>query len=581
MKRAITIVGILGILALIAVALLVVSQWLVPQTVSYSYAYSKALPTPESVTAQAQTFAPPSAAGRKIEFDPAYPAVEVLGEHQFSVEPCARLEIMVKSPHARAVSLIDATGKQVPLDMGYCDGSTCYFFSVPRPVAGIWQLYSPTLCEAQFICRKYDVIFKTPTESQHLLEDKPIEIAVSVVDAEGAVAKDALVTVFVEDPNRNLTRKDLALDRSGPFRTIYDHDGTLGRYILNAIARVDDAVEERERAVYVVSHPHLSVSANPEQALEAGSLEVTAYAYVVSSSKGDSLGLRGGKWIDDSESSTEDSVKIIAALYSKEDRQVRGPITLHDDGETPDDSRSDGWYSGSFPDVREGQYTLAVTLTVNTSSFTASDASLQDITVPFKCFPIAEVKGPPKLKAGESAILEVTLYLSRTNPGFSPALSLLSSRDYIADIGVQPGNFEVTSAEPGALNSREISVDKPAKWAWVISPKESRLGKQQMMFYIFISDEYGDGLMDASYLSTQIEVTNPLGFPAEIIYVMGTAGTVISVPFLTWLLNEWSKRQEEKRKVAREEAKRQREARSEQKRNSSDHSENHLRKDQE
>jgi hypothetical protein len=317
------------------------------------------------------------------------------------------------------------------------------------------------------------------------------------------------------------------------------------------------------------------VWANPEQTLEGGSLEVTAHAYVVSSSKGDSLGLHGGKWIDDSESSTEDSVKIMAALYSKEDRQVRGPITLHDDGETPDDSHSDGFYSGTFPNVREGQYTLAVTLTVNTPSFTASDAWLQESTIPFRCFPVAEVKGPSKIKAGESAIVEATLHLSRTNPGFSPALYLSSSRKYIANVGVQPGNFEVTSAEPEALNSREISVDKPAKWAWVISPKESRLGKQQMVFYVFISDEYGDSLMDASYLSTQIEVTNPLGFPAEIIYVMGTAGTVISVPFLTWLLNEWSKRQEEKRKATREEAKRQHEVQAKQKQNGSDHSENH------
>jgi len=564
MRRIITIVGTLGVLALIAAAFLVVSQWLVPQTVSYSYAYSKAPPTPEPAIAAATVSAPPSAAGRKIEFDPAYPAVEVVGEHQFSVEPCARLEIMVKSPHARAVSLIDATGKQVPLDMGYCDGITCYFFSVPRPVAGIWQLYSPTLCEAQFICRKYDIIFKTPTESQHLLEDKPIEIAVSVVDAEGAVAKDALVTVFIEDPDRNLTRKELALEVSGPFRTTYDHDGTLGPYILNAIARVDNIIEERERMVYVVSHPHLSVWANPEQALEDGYLEVTADAYVFSSSKWDSLELRGGKWLDDSGASPEDSVKITGTLSSKEDQRVIGPIMLHDNGETPDVSR-DGTYSGTFPDVREGQYTLAVTLTINTSSFTASDASLQDITVPFKCFPIAEVKGPPKIKAGESAIVEATLHLSRTNPGFSPALYLSSSRKYIANVGVQPGNFEVTSAEPGAVNSREMSVDKPAKWAWVISPKESRLGKQQMVFYIFISDEYGDRLMDASYLSTQIKVTNPLGFPAEIIYVMGTAGTVISVPFLTWLLNEWSKRQEEKRKAAREEVKRQREMQVQQK----------------
>lgn len=81
----------------------------------------------------------------------------------------------------------------------------------------------------------------------------------------------------------------------------------------------------------------------------------------------------------------------------------------------------------------------------------------------------------------------------------------------------------------------------------MLSPKEKRLGTQSIVVRASVTDRDGKVVSCWSDLSLRIAVRDPLGLPSSLVYGAMAFGSVLGVPFWTWLFTEWSTRQKERR----------------------------------
>jgi hypothetical protein len=160
------------------------------------------------------------------------------------------------------------------------------------------------------------------------------------------------------------------------------------------------------------------------------------------------------------------------------------------------------------------------------------------------------VDGPERLRFGTSARIELRIQVyTNTAPLASlvgSAVPLAQASGYSSTVRIQPGNFEVSEGVADTREIQPLGLTSPARWAWIIAPKEKRLGAQEILFDVFITDRSGVRV-GAPYSHARVYVSDPLGIAPGVVYLVTAVGGLTSVPLWTWVYSEWSTRQKEKR----------------------------------
>jgi hypothetical protein len=169
---------------------------------------------------------------------------------------------------------------------------------------------------------------------------------------------------------------------------------------------------------------------------------------------------------------------------------------------------------------------------------------------------VAELTAPNKIRFGSSSEVDLKIWIIQ-GIADAPCLKLRPDIDYKAQVSIQAINFEIDAHAEEFQSTQTVTVDQPAIWKWVVTPKEERLGTQHIAIKVNLLDQDGNpatednycGLGD--YLSLTTTVTDPLGLPPAVMYGVVAFGGVLGAPFWAWLYNEWSSRQKEKREQQR------------------------------
>lgn len=159
------------------------------------------------------------------------------------------------------------------------------------------------------------------------------------------------------------------------------------------------------------------------------------------------------------------------------------------------------------------------------------------------------LNGPDRMHFGTSTKIELTInVVSNTIP--SATIPLTTSGNYSATVRIQAPSFDVSEGVTGVREVQVLSIRSPVRWAWVISPREKRLGSQELVFDVFIHDQYGNRI-GAPWSPAKVYVTDPIGIPPGVVYLGTLVGGIMTVPLWTWIYNEWSMRRKEKREQRR------------------------------
>lgn len=159
----------------------------------------------------------------------------------------------------------------------------------------------------------------------------------------------------------------------------------------------------------------------------------------------------------------------------------------------------------------------------------------------------AEVKGPNRFRSGTSDVITLKMWIDqgKAPPGF---VSLDPAKWYTLRPEIRATNFEI---DPLNSETKEysVTVGHSAEWKWVLSPKKETLGTQSILIDVDLPDSMGNepNPYCSPRLSLRIDVRDPLGLPSSVMQSLIVFEGVLSLPFFTWIYNEWSMRQKEKR----------------------------------
>ena len=154
-----------------------------------------------------------------------------------------------------------------------------------------------------------------------------------------------------------------------------------------------------------------------------------------------------------------------------------------------------------------------------------------------KYFLHTEISGPAKIKSGESGRITLNLEVERGKPeGRAFELSAMSS--YSVKAQLETINFQASDlgiSREGSI----LSLKNPVSYTWVILPVEKKLGSQVVVVYVHLEDVSRPKELPYPYgihLAMKIEILNPLGLPPSLVYSGILLGSILSLPFLSWLL---------------------------------------------
>ena len=170
----------------------------------------------------------------------------------------------------------------------------------------------------------------------------------------------------------------------------------------------------------------------------------------------------------------------------------------------------------------------------------------------------AELSGPTQVRFGDSIEIAFTMWISEgliTAPVSN--LVLAPNESYIATAHLQAVNFDLDESSRIAQSNQPLSLGRSALWSWVVSPKEKRLGRQTLVVRANVQDAQGNRFEGDPYLKAEVSVTDPIGIPGPLYYILIGVGGVVSLPLWAWLYKEWDagrkERQNEKIKELEEE----------------------------
>lgn len=160
----------------------------------------------------------------------------------------------------------------------------------------------------------------------------------------------------------------------------------------------------------------------------------------------------------------------------------------------------------------------------------------------------AELSGPTRVRFGDSTEIAFTVWISQ---GLVSApisnLVLAPNESYTATAILQAVNFDVDESSRTAQSNQPLSAARSAFWSWVVSPKEKRLGRQTLVVRANVQDAQGNLLGGDPYLKAEVSVTDPIGLPGPVYYILIGVGGVVSLPLWAWLYKEWDARRKERR----------------------------------
>ncbi|KYK34360.1 MAG: hypothetical protein AYK19_12290 [Theionarchaea archaeon DG-70-1] len=165
-------------------------------------------------------------------------------------------------------------------------------------------------------------------------------------------------------------------------------------------------------------------------------------------------------------------------------------------------------------------------------------------------FANAEITGPEEIRFGTSSVIILKVWIDR---GVAPSedVRLAPDKSYQAKATIQAVNFDI-GEDPSLQSGQQLTLNQPALWSWVLSPKEKRLGKQHVVVSIYLTDEEGLQVPNFAYLILGIDVRDPIGLPGSVVYGAVALGGVLGLPFWSWIFDEWRTRRK-RAKISRHE----------------------------
>jgi hypothetical protein len=131
-----------------------------------------------------------------------------------------------------------------------------------------------------------------------------------------------------------------------------------------------------------------------------------------------------------------------------------------------------------------------------------------------KYYAYIDIKAPPNLEQGQSQIvkLEFTL-LDKYVPEAIPVY-LKKSSSYKASVDIQLTSFDLASQSEEILQNRNVRLNDPIEWTWVILPKKDAEGRQAIAWTVAIQDGSDASSSNLPTVYADLKIKPKLGVPS-------------------------------------------------------------------